>query len=277
MYDSAVVEEIKYRNDLQDVVSAYVTLKRAGSGLVGLCPFHSEKTPSFHVVPEKGFFHCFGCGAGGDVISFIMRMENLEYPLSLIHICVIGDSCPEYMTVYISAVTGGGVIVPLDKDLADDEIVNFLNLSGAEAVFYTESFNNRLASYSDRLPKIKYFVPIAEKTEASECGKILPYSKVIETGKKALQDGNRSYLDFDCKKDMNKMSALLFTSGTTGTSKGVMLTHANLVASTNASCQDTVFTEVNTFVDVLPMHHSYELTCSHLAACLLYTSPAANI
>ena len=83
MYDSAVVEEIKYRNDLQDVVSAYVTLKRAGSGLVGLCPFHSEKTPSFHVVPEKGFFHCFGCGAGGDVISFIMRMENLEYPAAI--------------------------------------------------------------------------------------------------------------------------------------------------------------------------------------------------
>lgn len=64
-------------------MSAYVTLKRAGSGLVGLCPFHSEKTPSFHVVPEKGFFHCFGCGAGGDVISFIMRMENLEYPAAI--------------------------------------------------------------------------------------------------------------------------------------------------------------------------------------------------
>ena len=80
MYDSAVIEEIKYRNDLSDVISSYVALKRTGSGLTGLCPFHSEKTPSFHVVPEKGFFHCFGCGAGGDVITFIMRIENLEYP-----------------------------------------------------------------------------------------------------------------------------------------------------------------------------------------------------
>ena len=80
MYDSAVIEEIKYRNDLSDVISSYVVLKRTGSGLTGLCPFHSEKTPSFHVVPEKGFFHCFGCGAGGDVITFIMRIENLEYP-----------------------------------------------------------------------------------------------------------------------------------------------------------------------------------------------------
>ncbi len=80
MYDSAVIEEIKYRNDLSDVISSYVALKRTGSGLTGLCPFHSEKTPSFHVVPEKGFFHCFGCGAGGDVITFIMRIENLDYP-----------------------------------------------------------------------------------------------------------------------------------------------------------------------------------------------------
>ncbi|MEE0835807.1 MAG: AMP-binding protein [Clostridia bacterium] len=191
-------------------------------------------------------------------------------------VSVIGDSCPEYMTVYISAVTGGGVIVPLDKDLADDEIVNFLNLSDAKAVFYTESFNNRLAAYSDRLPQIKYFVPIAEKTETSECDKILRYSKMVEIGKKALQEGNRGYLDFDCRKDMNKMSALLFTSGTTGTSKGVMLTHANLIAATNASCQDTVFTEVNTFVDVLPMHHSYELTCSHLAASNLGATTYIN-
>ena len=80
MIDSAIIDEIKYRNDLVDVISSYVSLKRAGSGYTGLCPFHSEKTPSFHVAPEKGFFHCFGCGAGGDVITFVMRIENLSYP-----------------------------------------------------------------------------------------------------------------------------------------------------------------------------------------------------
>lgn len=80
LIDSSIIDEIKYRNDLVDVISSYVSLKRAGSGYTGLCPFHSEKTPSFHVAPEKGFFHCFGCGAGGDVITFIMRIENLSYP-----------------------------------------------------------------------------------------------------------------------------------------------------------------------------------------------------
>lgn len=74
------IEEIKYRNKIEDVIASYVNLKRAGSNYQGVCPFHSEKTPSFTVFPNTETFHCFGCGAGGDVISFIMRAENLEYP-----------------------------------------------------------------------------------------------------------------------------------------------------------------------------------------------------
>lgn len=72
-------EELKARVSIEDVVSPYVTLKRRGRTLVGLCPFHSEKTPSFTVYPENGSFYCFGCGAGGDVISFVERIENLDY------------------------------------------------------------------------------------------------------------------------------------------------------------------------------------------------------
>ena len=79
MIPSEIIEEIRYRNDIVDVISAYVALKRSGSGLVGLCPFHSEKTPSFHVRPERGVFYCFGCCAGGDVITFIRKIENLDY------------------------------------------------------------------------------------------------------------------------------------------------------------------------------------------------------
>ncbi len=68
------------RNDIETVVGAYVTLKRAGSNLKGLCPFHSEKSPSFTVYPNDNSFYCFGCGAGGDVITFIKKKENLDYP-----------------------------------------------------------------------------------------------------------------------------------------------------------------------------------------------------
>ncbi|MEA4822674.1 MAG: DNA primase [Clostridiaceae bacterium] len=74
------IDELVERCDIVDVVSRYVSLKKQGSGYVGLCPFHSEKTPSFHVQREKGFFHCFGCGVGGGVIQFVMRAENLPFP-----------------------------------------------------------------------------------------------------------------------------------------------------------------------------------------------------
>ncbi len=74
-----ILAEIKYRNDIETVVSQYVTVKRAGKNLVGLCPFHNEKTPSFTLYPENGSFYCFGCGAGGDVFTFTRLIENLDY------------------------------------------------------------------------------------------------------------------------------------------------------------------------------------------------------
>ena len=79
MISPQIIEEIKYRNDIEEVISQHVSLKRAGNNLNGLCPFHSEKTPSFTVFTGTKSFYCFGCGAGGDVISFVMRTENLTY------------------------------------------------------------------------------------------------------------------------------------------------------------------------------------------------------
>ena len=79
MIPANIIDDIRYRNDIESVISSYVTLKRAGSNLKGLCPFHSEKTPSFTVYPGTQSFYCFGCGAGGDVINFVMRTENIDY------------------------------------------------------------------------------------------------------------------------------------------------------------------------------------------------------
>lgn len=73
------LQELKSRCDINDIVSSYVTLKRRGKNLVGLCPFHNEKTGSFNIYPDNGSFYCFGCGAGGDIITFIMKIENLDY------------------------------------------------------------------------------------------------------------------------------------------------------------------------------------------------------
>lgn len=75
------INELTERNDIVEVVSSYVRLsKKSGSNLFGLCPFHSEKTPSFSVSPDKQIYHCFGCGKGGGVINFVMEIENLSFP-----------------------------------------------------------------------------------------------------------------------------------------------------------------------------------------------------
>jgi DNA primase len=73
------ISEVKYRNDLGELAASYMQLKRRGRNLVGLCPFHGEKTPSFNIYTENSHFYCFGCGAGGDVITFVMKIENLDY------------------------------------------------------------------------------------------------------------------------------------------------------------------------------------------------------
>lgn len=79
VFPDYVIREIAEKNDIYDVVSQSVTLKKAGSSYIGLCPFHNEKTPSFSVSPRRGIFKCFGCGEGGDVIGFVMKNENLSF------------------------------------------------------------------------------------------------------------------------------------------------------------------------------------------------------
>lgn len=78
-YSDDIIDEIRTNNDIVDVISQYVILKRSGRNFFGLCPFHREKSPSFSVSPDKQIFHCFGCGVGGDVFGFIRKIENIEF------------------------------------------------------------------------------------------------------------------------------------------------------------------------------------------------------
>lgn len=82
-YSDELIEEVRSRNDIVDVISGYVSLKKKGSNFFGLCPFHNEKSPSFSVSPAKQMYYCFGCGAGGNVISFIMEYENYSFQEAL--------------------------------------------------------------------------------------------------------------------------------------------------------------------------------------------------
>ena len=78
-YSEDIVEEVRMKNDIVDVISGYVKLQEKGSSYFGLCPFHSEKSPSFSVSRDKQMYYCFGCGAGGNVFTFIMEYENYSF------------------------------------------------------------------------------------------------------------------------------------------------------------------------------------------------------
>ncbi len=128
MISRDIIDEIVYRNDIEQVIGSYVTLKRAGSNMNGLCPFHNEKTPSFTVFPATKSFYCFGCGAGGDVISFIMREENLDYVDAL-----------EFLAAR------AGITIPHDNDTAADRGVprnRVYEMNLAAARFFRECLSD---------------------------------------------------------------------------------------------------------------------------------------
>src|SRR6202030_2276235 len=80
---SETIEQIAAANDIVEVIGSYFPLKRAGANFKALCPFHQEKTPSFHVSPQRQTFHCFGCGAGGSVFRFVMDYEHIDFPAAV--------------------------------------------------------------------------------------------------------------------------------------------------------------------------------------------------
>ena len=79
-YSDEILDEVRRNNDIIDIISQYTTLKRKGRNYFACCPFHNEKTPSFSVSPDKQIFKCFGCGVGGDVVHFLMKIENISFP-----------------------------------------------------------------------------------------------------------------------------------------------------------------------------------------------------
>lgn len=191
------------------------------------------------------------------------------------NIALIGDTHPSYMTAFLTIISANGTTVPLDKDLQDDAIIDFMNIAEVEAVVYTESFNRRLINYRDRLPKVKYFLPIHDWSEDCEADDVLPFNDLLARGKALYEEGNTVYTEIE--PDLEHTAAILFTSGTTGTSKGVMLTHKNFVATANSACQVmNHFCKDNLFVDCLPINHSYEITAGQLSIQNLGATMAIN-
>ena len=179
-------------------------------------------------------------------------------------VCVIGDCDPAYMTTYYGTVITGGVIVPLDKDISDEEVEGFLRLAEVCAVVYTEGQNGRMLALSERMPDV-LFLSVHPGDAEKASSRIGLYDEFLAEGAEAYEGGD-GYFD-TVPQDLKKCCAIIFTSGTTGSSKGVMLSQGNLVASLMASA-DVIdqLGDFTTVLSVLPMHHTYEVTTGHLTA-----------
>lgn len=178
-------------------------------------------------------------------------------------VSVIGSTHPQYIATYLGTVNGGGYIVPIDPELSDEQIAYFMRYAEVQTVVYTEKMNSKMPDIEKLLPNVKLFVAIQPSADFTVDEKNITMEMLLEEGKNAYENGYTDYVDHEI--DMEKMAAVIFTSGSTGTAKGVMLSMKNLTAATNASCLSMAYDDRNTFVSVLPPHHTYEITCGHLA------------
>lgn len=177
---------------------------------------------------------------------------------------VTGDTHPDYVATYLATVACGGVIVPLDKDISEEQFVGFVDMCNIELVVYTHSLHKKILDTCEQMKSVKYFVCIDFDGEKfPEDNRFLTFEKFFEIGKEAYEAGDRTAENQIVDKE--KLCTILFTSGTTGTSKGVMLNQRNLVTATMDSVSIMATTEEDSFVSVLPIHHSYEFTCEQLA------------
>ncbi len=246
----------------------FPTLVKANAELYGDLPVYSYfEGKNIVEMSYKNFYN--------NILALGTSFANLD--LSGKTIAVIGMAHPAYMTTYHAATWGGGIIVPMDKEISDDEVVNFLKLSETSAVVYMVDQVKRFEAIKEKLPEIKYFIsvdPSAVKTD----DRCLYFDEVVSEGKKSLENGDTSFTDiYKDGCDTEKCSAIIFSSGTTGTSKGIMLSQKNICSNT-CSCVEafTFVTKGTKILSVLPMNHTYEVTTVHFAAQFLGTHTLLN-
>ena len=185
---------------------------------------------------------------------------HIAHGLKNKRIAVIGENCYQWATSYLAAVCGTGIVVPLDKELSSEELKQLVIEAEVSAVLFTKKYEKM---FREMKASADTGIEVLVNLNApSENNGVLSWEELIEEGKKLIADGDRSFIDAEIYAD--EMSVLLFTSGTTGIAKGVMLSHRNI-------CEDLMsaptLLNVNTwdiFFSVLPLHHTYECTCGFL-------------
>lgn len=170
-------------------------------------------------------------------------------------IALIGENSPKWLTAYIAVLALDSVIIPMDKEIAQSQIEQFIASVNAEAVIYGESFNGKFDAAMDTHPTLKHFIPM--HPERGDHDKVTAFEKVLRMGGGSVRAG----FNLPRIQDRAKMAQMLFTSGTTGSSKCVMLSQQNIYSTINAAMRYINMTPDDVSLSVLPVHHTYELMC----------------
>lgn len=179
-------------------------------------------------------------------------------------IAVIGENSHRWALSYYSVVCGVGVIVPIDRNLEPGEITNLLERADVEAIFASPKLAPTVVPLLDELPLVKQVIIMAapndEVDELITDNRLITMSQLVAEGKELVAEGKQGYIDAQINAD--DLSTILFTSGTTGLAKGVMLSHRNLSQNVFNMSKYVHIPEAGRVLDVLPMHHVYEMTCT---------------
>ncbi len=250
------MNSIKYRNELYENLNIK-NLKE----LVNYGAENYGKSPAFLVKDKPG-----GPYREVSFISFRNDINNLgtallDMDLAGAKIALIGENRYEWVVSYLAVVNGVGVIVPIDKELPEEEITNLLNRSGADAIIYSSKQGQKVLSAIKNAENLRYIISM-DSVHEDEKNKSFQF--LLDRGKQLIERGLQlQYMKREIDRDA--LCAIIYTSGTTGMAKGVMLSHKNITSNMENVCQYVSYRGL-VGLSVLPMHHTYEFNCHILAA-----------
>lgn len=175
-------------------------------------------------------------------------------------IIIIGENTYHWYVSYMAMLCGVGIAVPVDKELPENEIENVIRRSRASAVIYSTKKKESIKKVEDKLPEVKYFIQM--NSDDSLNGRDVGLNYIIKEGKKLLDNGNDNFMKIEI--DPEEFKVLIFTSGTTSNSKGVMICNRNLAENINAVSAYVKLTTDDRLMSILPLHHTYESTIGFL-------------
>ena len=174
-------------------------------------------------------------------------------------IAIVGETSVEWIASYLSILAVGGVAIPLDRELEIEVIEGFMENVDAEAIIYSGSFNGKFAKAMETHPTLKHFIPMKPNDrELALSDKVIPLKDIIEHGYPIASNG----YTLPPVEKREEVAEFLFTSGTTGTSKCVMLSQKNIFSVVSSACETVDFNADDVLVSLLPIHHTYELACT---------------